>query len=242
MKKVYLMLALFVTSFFFFSINEVSAATYTYELTEEKMAYINDDFFKLREQVIEYVATNNLEGYLIYQLGLKVSAFVFNSGYTLYVNNMYASNKVMLPLTYGNYTSINLDSNGNLSVGSTVTYSSTMNILSSSIVLDNYLDTDLPLTYHNSDIYEINYNGKTYTISKESTVPTMYQIYLDNQVPEEPVDKFLEEKEVMNNFYSTIFAKIGELAVVFANNFTFLFIFGMFILIFVIEIIRRFLI
>ena len=241
MKRLFTIITLIVSSFFLFSINEVRAETNSYELSENYFDYIDETFLTFRENVIKYVEDNNLEVYIIYSLSVgNYRAYVNNDGYSLYSTTPYGANSV-LQFYFRNYTKLKPDASGEIVVDTSSTAAATENILSSSSVLQNYIDTNIPLQYNGAHEYIINYNDSTYTISKGSYIPTLYQIYLEHNKPVEPDDPYEEEKNIINNFYSTTIAKIGDLATTFANNYVFILIFGIFILIFVIELIRRYL-
>ena len=72
MKKVYLILTLFMTSLFFFSINKVSADT-VYEVQASNLDYINEDFNSLRDKTIEYCNENNMFYIMTYESGYYLS-------------------------------------------------------------------------------------------------------------------------------------------------------------------------
>ena len=241
MKRLFTIITLLVSSFFLFSINEVRAETYTYELTENDFSYFNDDFFTFREQVIDYMESNNFTGYYIYGHNLTtLRAFLLNSNSYPSFSNVSGSNNIFY-IYCENCSDVKFNSSGELEFVKHYTGGYKNQILNSTNgnTLGNYLDSNLsPISYSNNT-YIINYNNSTYTIEKGSSAPTLYQIYLENTTPVEPDDPYKEEKEVINNFYSTIIIKIGDLATSFASNFIFLLILGIFILIFVFELIRR---
>ena len=243
MKRVYLILTLFIASFFFVSLNKVSAATYTYEISESNFDYINDEFFKLREKTIEYCEANNLSYIIGYNISYgKLLSHVFN--FTTYnFLNQYDMPRIEFGISANMYYIDNdtLKSYGTLGSYYTSFYNkkdvSTFSYLS-------FLDTNIESINNTSPYFtwDFKYQDLTYTLNSGTKIPTLYEIYLDVK-GDEPVvsDKFIEEKELMNNFYSTIFTKISDLATSLANNYTFLTIFGIFILIFVLELIRRYL-
>lgn len=242
MKKLFTIITLLMSSFFLFSINEVRADSYTYELTEEHFSKLNDEFYNFREKVIKYVQDNNLHGYIIGYDSTNnyYEAFIAYDNYSLRV--VTGSPTYNLRFSYKYFERLYLDSSGDFVIKSTAQDRwSSISILSdvSDDTLINYLDTDMPLTYTDEHEYTINFNDKTYLINNGATMPTLYQIYLDNFAPVEPEDPYKEEKEIMNNFYSTIITKIGDLATSFASNYVFILILGIFILIFVFELIRR---
>lgn len=236
MKRVYLLLTLFIASFFF--VTNVHAATYTAELSEDTMSLINDDFFDFRDKIINYVEVNGYSGYIIGRDGAYY-AYLLSEGSSFAIKDTPGSSSVLTvyrdKLSFArlidNEIKVVLSSN---SGNDPLMYQDVQ-------YFNIFLDSSSPIIHTGiyNNVHNLNYKNITYTIKRQSIVPSVYDIYLEHNVPDEPVDNFLEEKEMMNNFYFTIFTKIDELVTKLANNYIFLLIFGIFILIFIFEIIRR---
>ena len=267
MKRVYLILTLFITSFFFVSLNKVSAATYEYEVFEADFEYFDDDFFILRKLVINhsnlfdknYIITVSFDS----STTATLSAYVFdntiicNLSGSNFFDNKNVNNRI--PFITCNSNSENIDlfslSSDKTSLSKLKSLNSVFfpfrSMYSSSISNQHFsmhffLDSNFQnFTPNTLNTTIIKYNDLTYQIpNNEEQVPTLYQIYYDaGLAPEEPKepDKFESEKELMNNFYSTIFVKISNLATDLTDNYIFLLIFTIFIFIFAIELIRRYL-
>lgn len=236
MRKIFIILTLIVSSFFVFNTN-VKAATVEYTIKDTQYQFINDDFFKLRELVINYVNENN-KYYVIYNdyYGSSLQVSIFDCSY-LKMSNYNLFNSC-------GHTKYKL-SNDKLSLvqsGSGTSFSSQYTNLSAYFSYA-FMDTNVEdISSEDTNTYIIKYNDLTYTIEPGDILPTLYQIYLDENYVEpepEPEDPHLEEKEILSNFYTTVITKIGELANNVFNNYILLFSIGIFIFIFVFEIIFR---
>lgn len=234
MKRVYLILTLFMTSFFLFSIKEVKADTYTYDINPTFMDYINEEFLKLREETIKYCTENNIN-YIISYKDNKLTSYISSFNTTSFSDFKYKPRLLM----YNNYKKFALSSGAFIEIGN----GSNLDLIFHDTNLDVnyllYLDTNLELLNNSGIDYIFKFNDLDYVVNQGDKLPTLYDMYLDSK-PDEPIvsDKFTEEQEIINNFYSTTFTKIGDLATTVANNYIFLIIFGIFILIFVFELIR----
>lgn len=255
MKRVYLILTLFIASFFFVSLNKVSADTNELIVPESDFEYLTEDFFKFRELLIEYCNENNKKYIIVPNNSYPQRAIIFdedNTGSTYYLDYVQVSGLGYLPrimTSYSANTNVRYDST-NQKLKITGNDAQTINFRQTNgsdyyVSLRYYQDTNLDYIFYKdtSHIITFKYNNLSYELTQGTPPPSLYQIYMDSKVEDEPIvsDKFIEEKELMNNFYSTIFTKISDLATSLANNYIFLTIFGIFILIFVLELIRRYL-
>lgn len=255
MKKLFIIIALIISTLFLFSVNEVRAETLELIVPDTEFDYLTEDFYTFRESVVEYCNENNKK-YIItsnfYTYGL--TAYIYDEDTT---GSSYNIENFNYP--YGDFIAIRVNNPRVIIYSQPDTFSSNMttswtrvqfrlNSSSKTFSLYNYLDTNFDFIPYQSDVtnsFLITYQDLSYEVSNGTLPPTLYQIYMDSQddSSDKPVvdDKFPEEREKMNMFYSTIFTKIGDLATIFATNYTFLLILGIMILIFVIELIRRYL-
>lgn len=244
MKKGFITVFLFVSLFFFYS-NGVKADTYNFELDSTNFDLINEDFFLARELAIEFVNNpdNGYENYSIfYSFSRNVYYISFNNNwpgiivtmYDTYFNFRYSSSTDSLPTYILENNKLVFDNN----------YSAMTRDIS---IVDNklyyyfYLDTNISY-YTNS--YTPNFESITLTYSNYSETftrypPTLYSIYLatGGGVIE---DIITEEEKFLSNFYTLIIEKISLLATKFTENYIFLTVFGIFIFIFIANLIRRF--
>ena len=241
MRKIFIILTLIVSSFFIFN-NDVKADTTTYNVNLTHFDYLNDEFYLLREKVIEYSNENNMYYLIVYKSG-EFNAYVFEKKeYTIDFNDFNGS--VYININSSSKICEIYDETLNCSGNSTsITFSLVAKYSSTSISYLNYLDSNIEsLKYTGSVDFNISYNDLLYSVTLNGTVPSLYQIYLDDTYVEpepEPEDPHLEEKEKLSNFYTTVITKIGELATNVFNNFILLFVIGIFVFIFIFEIIFR---
>ena len=191
MKKVYLLLTLLATSFFFISLTKVEAMEYP--------SYLPPITPENRHNLV-IIKTNDGD-------------IICYSNYTTRINRTIDLNKKTL--IYNNPT----DTSGGFKIYN-LKEDNTWEILSTSI----------------SSWTTKEFSYKTVLYGTGNFYDSVTGEVVDPFVSPDP---FEEDKEIMNNFYTTIFTKISDLAISFANNYTFLLIFGIFILIFVFELIWR---
>lgn len=236
MRKIFMILTLIVSSFFIFNIS-VEAKTIDYTVQDKHYEFINEDFFKLRELVINYVNENN-KYYVIHNnsAGSSLLASVFDCSYLEMLNYSLYNSCGFIKYRLSN-DKLSLEQSGTGSSFSTQ-YTNTVGYFSYAFMDTNVKD----IISKDTNTYIIRYNDLIYTIEPGDILPTLYQIYLDENYVEpepEPEDPHLEEKEILSNFYTTVITKIGELANNVFNNYILLFSIGIFIFIFVFEVIFR---
>lgn len=240
MKKLFIIITLLMSSFFFFSLEKVSAITYiSNDITPEVMSWINEDFYAFRDKVIEHCEENNLYYIIVRSIS--------DSTYKAYVSNrtsrfsfgIQSASNIIIKLIVGGTDVYNF-TNNDMKYYTTLPSSSELNMYHYDTGHELYiLDSNFDFIYNVSVQVAIRYwyNSSVYPVVSGHVFPTLYKIYLDaNPIPPDPYE---EERVVMNNFYSTIFTKISDLATSISTNFTFLVIFAIFILIFVFELVRR---
>lgn len=226
MKKLYIIITLFVSSFFLFN-SDVKATTYYSTLD---FSLINDDFFLFKSKVDFYVSDNsNLDGnYVIfYDNGYYAVAYTSSS-----THNFSATNSALSFSSFSSYL-LSLDNGVISSVYNQYYYS--FNVIPSR-------GSNLYLLYSNFDIpfshtIVFSYADSTFNIPSDSLkFPSLYGIYEEKFVP---VDPHFEEKEKISNFYTLCIEKLSYLVTSIVSNYIYLSIFGIFILIIIFELIKR---
>lgn len=235
MKRVYLILTLFMASFFLLSSN-VSAAT-MYTVSESDVEYIlSEDFIKLRKAAIKYCDENNLNYIITNNYSVKIFD---NSLYNIYLewdNGYYLLKPSISYKTFqlldGVFTETG-NGNGTTTIVSYYGFS-----------YSRFYDTNIEnviFTSHSSSAFGIKYNDKELVISTNDKFPSLYEfIAPESEVPEPEVPEIPEEvKNKISNFYILIIDKIKVLTDYIATDFTMLFALVIFILVAVIGLVRR---
>lgn len=241
MKRVYLILTLFMTSFFLLSSN-VSADVIDIEISESNYNKINDIFFTLREKSIEYANLNNKHYIIIYSNSQYYSYMFDKESFEslnpsfLYTSNMVKFNiNISFETCYYNTSSDSIFCNGSGTAYKDILINSSYNI--------NYL-TFLDSSYNNF-IYSgsatkaypdfiLKYDSISYEIKKNIKIPTLYEIYQDYQLSQ--VDP---KAEIVTNFYVLIIDKIKLLTNYIATDYIILSALVIFIFVAVIGLVRR---
>lgn len=230
MKKVIISFAIVLSSFFIFNF-KVESLTFTYE----DYSFVNNDEFK---DVI--VQSNNLlkdigyENFFVYKTS-TFYAVVFYNGNLFYTNTDSFSNYkpsimvygvVVYKYSSGSLTKFNTFSKQALSL---YVYYST-NPISNNITEGESLIINLP----NNRVVDYQ--------NKQGNVSSLYEECVKDNVCGSLSDSHLEEKKVLESFYSLCIEKIKYLGEVFISNYIYLTAFCVCILMFVFSlIVRRFL-
>ena len=210
MKKLNIILTLLVSSFFLFSTN-VKADT-TIQIIEEEMSYMtNEDFLLLREKTIEYCEENDMYYYIYFKDSIFYSHIFDKTRLSSYDFSTTGTQIAIPNLISGHVSYIN---NGVLNVPVTYTKQrpelhATYNY-SYALYLDSNIENAL---YTRTDVLTINYNEFSYSISNGMEMPTLYDIYLNSQVNEDP------KAEIISNFYTVVIQKIGLFADLVTNDY-----------------------
>lgn len=234
MKKVMLTTILFISSFFLFNLKNVYASEYSYQIKESYIALIDDNFMNLRNEVIE--VANNRKYFILTSPSNSISIYIS----TCDTNPISCPASVPVSYTFKDsprFRLVNYDVylyvDSELVFSTTYTTDTYIDIFSPSNGL-YLLDSNVVRSNTSVHSYTFNYNDKSYVFT--DNLPTIYSIYLDNLEPEDP---YIEEKNVLLSFYNYIFDKLSYLATLFATNYIFLTTLGIFILIFIVELVRR---
>lgn len=225
---------LFIILSFFFSVH-VKADTYNYEISSSDFEFLFDEDFNLLKDYMDSLNTK----YYIFRKNGVYSSFSYNSGFITNVT----SSQLSINRGAGSYTFHYFEvSNGSVTERNNFYYSDTIRnfIVSSSIYYNNYLYSNFDLVLSDSPLvntYNISYDNYSFTIGLNSDliIPSLYDIY--NEVNTNESDNFPK----LTQFYTIVFEKITLFANNLLDNYIYLSIFGIFILIFLIELIRRYL-
>lgn len=220
-KSLVITLFLVLSSFFFISIKEVEA----YEINIENLDMINEEFFKLKEVSEEYISSSSeYDNFIIAKDGNKLYSYIFkynnsyscsaNTDFLLRVNNYFK-------ITYLYNEELYFNGGGTFLMVRTLPYYSSLNF---------NLDSNSTLTLKFEDRY--------FEINPGEKLLTYYDVYKDNQYFKDP---HLGEKEVIANFYIICIDKLGYLGEQIVNNYVYLSMIVVLILVFIIELIRRWL-
>lgn len=227
MKKLYLIITLFISSFFLF--NSYVKADYPFIVNYEDnvLELINDEFFIVRDLVIDY-ANKNSYNYIIWLYSSKYEIFFIDSSNKVFtsIGRTWFENSTLL----FDYYNINLDTK-ELSFLST--YRFTRPSSSISFLLDSNMDI-----YYNPYSLNINYKDNTYVVDSSTKLKTIYDIYLEfgGVVPD---NSHQEEIEKVGNFYTVVIDKLGYLAEIIVSNYIYLSIIVIFLVIFLFKLIFR---
>lgn len=241
MKKLLVIITLITSSFFF--VDFVKA--YEFEV-QPNLDLINDEFFLFKEKVEEFINSDITysDNYFIYMSGSSYYGAILPLEYDYTpVCNFYSSSVVCLYNSSGKNTDrLELNSNGNIVVSGTA--SNKKNIYSSSsfnpIIYSNFKFLMWKDSYNSSLTYKIDNFSLSNFADGESSYYTLYDIYQEYQ-------KFLgssdldheNELKLLSNFYTLCIEKINYLVDVIINNYIYLSIIVIFILIFIFKLIFR---
>ena len=236
MKRLYIVLTVFLSSFLFLFTKEVKAADYTQEID---FSLINNDFISLKNQVEDFINEDTSYSdyyYIFYDSDSSYKAYVFSQykwNFKLFTIN--SSGFRIDGVSYMNCIVLTLDSSPSVE----------------SIVFNNfYFNSTKVLLYTNFENIEF-YSGEAlFTLGDQSFVFNsqsedrffpLYNMYMnlygeyspsDNPVP-------VDNTPILTNFYTTVIEKINYLCGVIVGNYVYMSIFVIFILIILIELIFR---
>lgn len=251
MKKITLkfsiFLPLFLTSFFLFSFN-VNADTYSFNISSDDINFLKDNLSTMVSTADNFISSDPdlSHDYFIVYLWSNYYLFVKPSTNNSYVV-AYIGSTNNGPFTinanayYGKFSSdfkeitdFNKSSLGALKA----IYSKAKYF---------YSTYDIYFSTNTGNIYSFNYLDFSFLVNDSTNdyLPSLYNLYrtwysddiLPSFSPPEPEDN----TPILTNFYTTVGNKVGELAVNMSDNYVYLAIIGVFILIFLIELIRRYL-
>ena len=228
-KSLFIALFLVLSSFFFISVKEVEAEDITFTCPEERISLLNEEFYSYRDKVINYANENNYYYYIYYWLyGKKYQVMFFHSDSDSFLaNSRYEFNS-------NNY---NISDVKYLSLSDTTNFSDITSMGSFSFGFNDF--TILDYSFNIFTTYEVNLvcNNKTFIFNQNNKFPSLYDFIASEPV----IDSHLEEKKVITNFYTICIEKIKYLGEQITSNYIYLSMVVVLILIFIIELIRRWL-
>lgn len=228
-KSLVITLFLVLSSFFFISIKEVKAEDITFTCPEERISLLNEEFYSYRDKVINYANENNYYYYIYYWLYEKKYQVIFfhSDSDSFLANSRYEFHSYDY-----NISDVKL-----LSLSDTTNFSDIINLESFGFGFSDF--TLLDYSFNVFTTYEVNLvcNDKTFVFNQNNKFPSLY----DFTASEPVIDPHLGEKEVIANFYTICIDKLGYLGEQIVNNYVYLSIIVVLILVFIIELIRRWL-
>lgn len=242
MKKLYIMFALILSSFFFYS-SGVKANTYDFIFNETDFDYLNDTFYKVREFAIDYANNNDCYYYINHNTVYYLITFFKPSSITEFNISSTSFGYRIYPFVDEFIYKYRYDSSSQtfISQAKISSYDNlSFKISNSELLYTSFLDSNYDF-YLNNNVINFSYKDINYIIDSTNPLPTLYEIYLNKDPSDVEDDIHKEEKNVLSNFYSLIFEKIDLLANSILSNYIYLTIIVIFILIFLIELIRRYL-
>ena len=227
-KSLFFALFLVLSSFFFISIKEVEATEMSFDISFDN---INDDFFKVKSLAEDLMVEKNYKEFIIVKKDLYYVHFFKDSfesiNCNIYNNNLscYAYYQKQ---QYKYYNDV-LSSGSSSTNFSPYDYSVFTNILYSTFTF---------IFKDSSNNLNLNYANTNLQVNNLDTIPLVYDLYLKSS---ELSDPHLGEKEVIANFYTICIEKIKYLGEQIVSNYIYLSMLVILILIFIIELIRRWL-
>lgn len=237
MKKLYIIITLFVSSFFLFN-SDVKAEEYV--CSEDRMSFINDNFLLYRQKVIDYSNFNNYQYIISYwEYGNKYITIFFTSSldsfsiasrYEFNSNTINNPSSIISNIKYVEYYENEL---------ATADFSNIEDRSSFSISFTNFLLFDLSFSIYyigDSEPFTFTCNNKSFIFDDNNKYLSLYDLYLSNI----PLDNsHQEEINKLESFYTLCIEKLSYLGDKIVSNYIYLSILAIFIFIFVVELIRR---
>lgn len=255
MKRLFIVFSVVISSFFLFK-EDVNASEAT--ITYEDYSLVNSNSFNLVfESAKEKAEVDNYEYYFILQYPSSLNYYViyFNTANSSKISYKQESSSsdyyYILDFRYlliEKYNSLGeFDSIVSKASTSTIHNSSYYRIASLESSANKtyyylYSNFDILFTYYYNDLI-MEFPHITYTFNSQSNneiFPSLYSVYStygDIEVP----DIHKKEKETLASFYTICIEKIGYLSSQISSNYIYLSMITIFIFIFVIELIRRYL-
>jgi len=220
MKKI---LLIFLFSIFIFveNVNAEDVFEVTYNIKMEE--YINEDFYKLQNLAKKHASDNGLY-YFIYN----------NNLYFTTSSELTSTGRTWFEFSYEGYSATYDLDTGVVTPSSEI---KTLNFVEASHYLYRLLDSSVTFYYSPYQLL-INYNELSYNVDATNKVPTLYEIYNEenNIIPTNPHE---EELGFLSNFYSLAINKIVEFATYISSNYISLAIVVVLVFVFIFRLILR---
>ena len=224
-KSLVITLFLVLSSFFFISIKEVKAEAF-YKVNISNFDFYNDNFLEFKRKTEGYLSSTDYTYYNIY--------YYYNANYyyACYFNSgMGFSTSLVAELKEGYCTK---DFTSFLKERVVTYFSGNIYYYPRYIVNSNYYPK-----FSSSYVYI--YNDFSYEMPGGSTFIFPYDFYLKYQENIVPPDPHKSEKQIIANFYTICIDKLGYLGEQIVSNYVYLSMIVVLILVFIIELIRRWL-
>lgn len=229
MKKMFYALALIVSSFFLFNIEVKADNEYVVTYPDNFLELINDNFFTVREYAISNL-DNEYPYYILLAERYSNNYFIYYYSYSDFISVgrswfKNSSSDAKMILYYVNGRTPSVYNNNAITLTSDTVY----------LVLDSNMNI-----FYDPYSLQINYLDKSYIVNSTNKFLTTYDIYKEvNGIGEETDNTHDNELSIIQSFYEVSISKISYLAESISSNYIYLSIFGVFILIFVFELIFR---
>jgi len=241
MKKLFTIITLFVSSFFFISLKEAKAVEFNKELD---FSLLNDETRAFKKQVEDFLSTDETysDDYIIFynhKGDSKLYALLMPNSYTgeiyNWITSSYIRYNLFSPSCFYLYTSNdNIVESNYFFVYYDASSLPWATILYSTIKLT--LTSDFSLTYTYNDFIYVDSKDTTNKISGLDEIYKEYQKFIGDVEEENP---HKEEIEKVESFYSVVIEKLSYLAEEISSNYIYLSIIVIFLLILVFELVFR---
>lgn len=254
MKKLLIIMTLFMSSFFLFCNKEVKAYELQYEVD---LSLLDDNFYTFKNAVEDFIKDDTIysDKYIIYKYGsnLDMHAVVlpldstYNPNviiFSSYLQSLFQSSGQVNRLSpSSNYTIATLS--GTISYYQNYTYTTATN-LNSMRFIPLYANFDIIMSQKNQGSTVTYIYNDFSTVNIADGVDTFKTLYIINKEYQEYVGNndlvHREELEKVESFYIMVIEKLGYLAETITSNYIYLSIIVIFILTFIaLLIFRRFL-
>lgn len=240
MKKYLFIFILIFSSFFLFSTN-IKAATFNFTMSDDySLNLIDSNFFVVKEYADNFLLSNSdYSSYLISKRNSDFIVYFFVNNCSYSMNKIETSNSRLIIFFNCNYTSKKYSNNSFSNFISSSSMYQYFQIISPSPYKFRY-DTFLyfydiggnKITNGTNNILNIVSDYYTDEVGPGDDILSLYDIYLLNSSPP-------DNYPILTSFYTLVISKLSLISTSFINNYIFLTIFVIFLLIFLIELIRR---
>lgn len=240
MKRICLLFTL-IFSLFFFSFSTVNADAFSINIESSEFDLLTDEFYQLRDLSIEYANSNNKYYIITTNPQGKMVSMMFDKDVVINIFLREFMNTKEIKIDFvGAYNFYSIKNDSLSSAGSGYNFSTNISGYGGYRTFFEYLDTNynVATTFNgdeNSPLTIIS-GDYTYTYELYKPFPSLYDIYIKSG---QGKPDHSSEENLLLKFFNLFIEKILYLSEVFSSNYIFLSIFVIFILMFVIEIIRR---